>query len=103
MVARHWFLFEMPWHSDGVHALDDPVSLYICDSPGERRGLEIRLRRLGRLTVEAGSLEARTYMSNAVRVMAPDVWRDRCRPPVPVHELVEAFREVCCGHVPLFD
>lgn len=100
---KHWFLFEMPWHADGVHTGDSPLDLMICAGPHERDSRRRKLLHLGRLTMDAGSWEARRYMQNALVVMAPDVHGSISFKQLTMDELIDLYKRHCLGNVPLFD
>lgn len=101
-VSRHWYLLEMPWHGDGVHPMESPVKLHIFDSIGECKAGAARLRKLGRLTVVAGSHEARRYMLNAIREMEPEMYAHTAWRIISMQVLIDTFRNVCDGYNTLF-
>ena len=101
-AKRHWFLFDMPWHADGVNTLDSPLGLRIYDSVGERDADARRLLKLGRLTRLAGSEEARTYMRHAVRAVAPDRYLQSRVAKYRMDDLVDLFLDECRGVSHLF-
>ena len=102
MAVRHWFLFDMPWHADGVNTLDDPLGLRIYDSQRERDIDAGRLLKLGRLTRLAGSEEAKVYMKRAIRAVAPDVYLHHRVAKYSMDELVRLFKDECYGQSHLF-
>lgn len=102
MAVRHWFLFDMPWHADGVNTLDAPLGLRIYDGPRERDVDADRLLKLGRLTRLAGSEEAKVYMKRAIRAVAPDVYLHRRVAHYSMDELVRLFKDECYGQSHLF-
>lgn len=101
-VIKHWFLFDMPWHADGVNTLDAPLGLRIYDAPRERDTDADRLLKLGRLTRLAGSEEAKVYMKRAIRAVAPDVYLHRRVAHYSMDELVRLFKDECYGQSHLF-
>lgn len=100
---KHWFLFEMPWHADGVHTDDSPLDLIICNGPNERSWQARRLEYFGRMSMDAGSWEARRYMQNALVVLAPDVSDSVSFKSLTMDELIVLYKRHCLGNVPLFD
>lgn len=99
---RHWFLLEMPWHGDGVHPMESPIQLHIFESIGERNAGAARLRKLGRLTVEAGSHEARSYMLHAIKAAEPEMYAHTSWKIINMPLLIDTFRDVCEGRAHLF-
>lgn len=102
-VHKHWFLLEVPWHVDGPHGSDPPLSLIICAGPHDRDAQARRLAHLGRLTVEAGSYEARLYMQHSLLVMAPDVCGSLKFKGMSMQQLIDLYYRYCLGNTPLFD
>ncbi len=99
---RHWFLLEMPWHGDGVHPMESPIQLHIFGSVGERNAGAARLRKLGRLTVEAGSHEARSYMVHAIKAVEPDPYAHVAWKMYSMQAVIDTFHAVCEGRATLF-
>ncbi len=101
-VKRHWYLLEMPWHGDGVHPKDFPIQLHIFNSIGERNAGAARLRRLGRLTVEAGSHEARSYMVHSIKAVDPEIYGHTSWKMFTMLAVIDTFHAVCEGRTTLF-
>lgn len=100
---KHWFLFEMPWHVDGLHTDDPPLQLIICQGPHERDSRKRSLLKLGMLAMEAGSWEARRYMQHALVVMAPMLASSISFKHLTMDELIDLYNHHCLGNVPLFE
>lgn len=101
-VRKHWFLLEVPWHADGPHGSDPPLSLIICSGPHDRDSQARRLANLGRMTIEAGSYEARVYMQHALAVMAPDVCGSLRFGRMSMQEIIDFYSRHCLGNDTLF-
>lgn len=101
-AKRHWYLLEMPWHGDGVHSMDSPIQLHIFDSIGECKAGAARLRKLGRLTVQAGSHEARSYMVHAIKAVEPETYAHTSWKMFTMQAVLDTFHLVCEGRATLF-
>ena len=99
---RYWYLLEMPWHGDGVHPMESPIQLHIFESIGARRAGAARLAKLGRLTMEAGSHEARSYMLHAIKAAEPEMYANISWKTINMRLLIATFVDVCEGRAHLF-